>query len=530
MLRNIARIALAVLAAAAVAQPARAEIRALIVAVAGYTDPIPSLEGPPNDAAALRRLLQAQGATDIVTLSDADATRASVRTALEGLGKRSRPGDWVIFFYAGHGAQAKSRDPDETDGLDEFMALSGFRVARPDANQFILDDDLRGWLTNFFPTTVNVLQIADACHSGTLNRAVFAPTPFRRRTLDNPLAITLPPSPPDPAARSAVVGDPPNLVYVGAAQDNQFALEGPLPRGDSPARGLLTYALEGALQDRRPNGRLAADLDDDGRLSLSELASTLETRTRELSSTQQWSSAAVPPSNERSVIFQPLKAPPPDERPVEVKAADDRAAELLSGRGPWASVPRGAPDLTWSAQEGWVTDSRGDRVADNLTSAEQLAGVILKRKAVGQLAASADERVLKVQVGPKGPGQLYRNGEAVDLAVTHRGAAGGYLTAFNLAGDGTVQMLYPLDGEGDGRVEAGGAPVTLARTKAAKPFGVDNVVAIVTPSAPAVLRAALRRIDGKRDPMGAAGLVRDELDQAKGRAAVALGELYTGPQ
>jgi len=512
------------------AHPAHAEIRALIVAVSQYTAPIPSLEGPPNDAAALKNLLQAQGATDIVSMADAQATRSNIRAALEGLGKRSKPGDWVIFFYAGHGAQAKSRDPTEADGMDEFMALSGFRVARPDTNQYILDDDLRGWLVNFFPTTVNVLQIADACHSGTLNRAIVAPTPFKRRSaLDNPMAISLPPSPPDPTRLPpSAAADPPNLVYVGAAQDNQFALEGPLPRGDSPSRGLLTYALEGALKDRRPNGHLAADMDDNGQLSLAELASTLETRTRELSSTQQWSSSAVPARNERSVIFQPLKAPPPDERPIEVKAADQQAADLLGGRGPWASIPRGTPDLTWSAKDGWVTDSRGDRVAENLTSAEALTGVIMKRRAISQLAASANERQLKVAIGPRPKGQLYKNGETVDLAVTHRGEPA-YLTAFNLASDGTVQMLYPLEGDGTGQMGAGQTRVVMARTRAAPPFGVDNVVAIATPGDPKVLRAALKRIDGKRDAMVAAGLIRDELDQAKGQAAMALGELYTGP-
>ena len=102
-------------------------------------------------------------------------------------------------------------------------------------------------------------------------------------------------------------------------------------------------------------------------------------------------------------------------------------------------------------------------------------------------------------------------------------------TAFNLASDGTVQMLYPLEGDGNGQMVAGQTRVVMARTKAVPPFGVDNVVAVVTPGEPTVLRAALKRIDGKRDAMVAAGLVRDELDQAKGQAAMALGELYTGP-
>ena len=127
----------------AICAPARAEIRAVLVAVSEYTAPIPSLEGPPNDAAALRTVLEAQGAKDIVTLRDGQATRANIRGALEAIGKRSKPGDWVIFFYAGHGAQAKARDATEADGMDEFLALGGFQVSTPDPNQFILDNDLR---------------------------------------------------------------------------------------------------------------------------------------------------------------------------------------------------------------------------------------------------------------------------------------------------------------------------------------------------------------------------------------------------
>jgi len=516
-------------AVAALSAPAHAEIRALVVAVAKYTAPIPSLEGTPNDAAALTGLLQAEGAKDIITLKDDQATRTSIRAALQALGKRSKPGDWVIFYYAGHGAQAKARDDTEADGLDEFLALGGFRSAKPDTEQFILDNDLRGWLMNFFPTSVNVLQIADACHSGTMNRAVGATNRFKARAaMTNPMAIALPDPPKDPMAIAPNAGDPPNLVYVGAAQDNQFALEGPLPAGDSPSRGLLTYALEGVLKDHRPNGHLAADLDDDGKLSLAELATSLETRTRELSSTQQWSSAFVPPRNERSVIFQPLKAPPPEDKPIEVKAADDQAADILAGKGPWASISRGVPDLTWSAKEGWVTDSHGDRIAENLKTPEELTGVIMKKKAVMELAGSANERALKVDVGPRPAGQLYKNGETVDLAVTHKGAAA-WLTAFNLAGDGTVQLLYPLEGDGDGKMAAGDARVVLARTKAARPFGVDNVVAVASPAEPKLLRAALNRMNGKREAMAAAGAVHDELDQGHGQAAMALGELYTGP-
>ena len=62
---------LAAVVVAAFAAPAQAEIRALIVAVSQYTAPIPSLEGPPNDAAALKAVLAEQGAKDIVSIQDA---------------------------------------------------------------------------------------------------------------------------------------------------------------------------------------------------------------------------------------------------------------------------------------------------------------------------------------------------------------------------------------------------------------------------------------------------------------------------
>ena len=65
-------------ASVALGGPAAAEIRAVLVAVSVYTAPIPSLEGPPNDAAALKSLLEAQGARDIVVLQDAKDRKSVV--------------------------------------------------------------------------------------------------------------------------------------------------------------------------------------------------------------------------------------------------------------------------------------------------------------------------------------------------------------------------------------------------------------------------------------------------------------------
>ena len=506
---------------------ARAAVRALIVGVAAYDSPrVSPLEGPRNDAAAMAALMLGQGATDIITLLDHAATRESIRAALAELATRVEPGDWIVFFYAGHGAQAVARDQQEADGLDEFLVLSGFHPEAPEPSQFVLDNDLHRWLQELFPADVNILQIADACHSGTLNRSFSSAAGFRaRKALTNPMVSRLPVVSSDPIVSRALVGPGANVVFIGASQDDQLALEGPLPRADSPTRGVLTYALESALRDRRDDGRLAADLDLDGRLSLAELTAALTTRTRQISGTRQWSRAVIPKGNERSEIFLPLMPDADEDPPVRIKAADGEAAEVLGGRGPWASVDEGQPDLIWFAREGTLTDAKGDRIADNLTSTEGILGAIANRGALKRLYRAADERQLKVEIGPHRPGELYHRDDVLEIKVK-LGAASGFLTAFNLTGDGVVQLIYPLEDEGPGRV-GNGERQTLIAAFAGPPFGADHIVVVVTGEEPVSLRTALQRMNGRRESAAAASLVISEVERDAG--VLALGEVFTGP-
>src|SRR4051812_34431332 len=88
---------------------AQAETRALLVGVSNYTSPlIPDLRGPANDVAAMEALLRGQGASDLVVLRDDGATRTTIEKALHDLGQRSKPGDWLVVYFSGHGAQAQA--------------------------------------------------------------------------------------------------------------------------------------------------------------------------------------------------------------------------------------------------------------------------------------------------------------------------------------------------------------------------------------------------------------------------------------
>jgi hypothetical protein len=545
-----------VLAAAGLAGPVQAETRALLVGVTEYTSPgIPDLEGPTNDLVAMEQLLRAQGATDISVLRDGNATRTSIETAVHALGLRAKPGDWVVVYFSGHGAQAQAAQKgDEDDNLDEFLVLSGLDLEKPDPEQYITDNDFHAWFALYIPPQVDVLQMADACHSGTLNRSVdrrawrFTPRLAAYRG-DAPLQLTRPaPRFADlsigrgPQAAAGEVTDLPNVVFIGAAQDDQLALEASLPTESSPSRGLLTYSFEQALTAKSADGAgLAADTDRDGTVSIGELGAYLDAQTRALTGSRQWSSTRFPAGRERAALFKASRpaatqatAAPAPPKPA-VFAADRKAAALLAGQPGWTVAARATDaDFVWDAPAGTVLRRSGDVVARRVTALPALRGVLEKWAVMEQLRPLLSTQTAKVVIGPKGEGARYDPGARVNVAVTTpskpTAAAAPYVTVFNLAADGEVQTLYPVGAEdGDGRAPARGGAIDLLTTQVVEPYGADHVLAVITPQKPDGLRGLLRTLEGSRASAQVAAAVRSELAKGGAGAGVSVGELYTGP-
>ena len=130
-------------------------------------------------------------------------------------------------------------------------------------------------------------MIADACHSGTLNRSIdpraFHFTPrLAFRGDQAAFELTTRPGPrfpgvlggqDAPQGGSLERADLSNVVYIGAAQDDQLVLEASLPVEGAPSRGLLTYSFEQGLTSVGADGKtLAADLNGDGKKQSSEEA------------------------------------------------------------------------------------------------------------------------------------------------------------------------------------------------------------------------------------------------------------------
>jgi hypothetical protein len=215
---------------------------ALIVAVGKYkNNKINSLLGPPNDARRFYELLTSKNGgyefpkENVCLLLDEDATTARFKEAFEKtLVERAREKDVAVFYFAGHGSQARDRNGDEPDQWDETLM---FHDARTPGVGDLVDDELNTMLARLGSKTKNIVVIFDSCNSGTADRGPSAGTFIARFQ---------PPDDTGETERAGVgAGDGgagwvpetiPGMVVFSAATDGTSALE----RG---GRGVFTDAI-----------------------------------------------------------------------------------------------------------------------------------------------------------------------------------------------------------------------------------------------------------------------------------------------
>lgn len=526
-----------------------AETRALLVGAWQFRSPlIMDLAGPENDLAAMETLARAQGATDVTVLRNDGVSRTTVETALHALGLRAKAGDWILLYYTGHGALAEAATKGTRDGdTDQFLPLPGFDPDAIDPERFIVDKDFYTWLALYVPRGVQVLMIADTCHSGTLHRSVdpraMGMTP--RLTLGaRNVELGARPAPRFASvlagggvpAQAASRDDLPNLFFVSAARDDQIAWENALPVEGAPTRGFLTWSFEQGLTSARADGQgVAADQDGDGRIAIGELATYLNAQVRMLSGQRQDSNTIIPPGREGQALFAIVPPPPapPAQPPLPgLYVADVQARASMAGDHPWRLLadPKGA-DFVWDAPRRVMLRRTGDMVAQDVRGPAQVRGVIDKWAAIEALRPMLSEQRARVMIGPRDNGARYPAGAPVTLALAPVGAmdtAPRYATVFNVASDGTVQRLFPVAGEdGEGRLPPGQS-LPLLETQVIAPFGTDHVVALVTPTPPSDLRLLLRTVENQRAAPRLVGAVRDALAKAGGQGSLSIGELYAG--
>lgn len=140
---------------------------ALCVGIDQYS--IKPLSGCVNDARQWREALENLGfATSF--LADGEATYDGIVSSLRKLIKGSRPGDQLVFQYAGHGTHVDDVNGDEalaTPGDTQDEALVPFDFS---SGRFLIDDDI-GEIMDDLPAGVSLTCFMDCCHSGSNTRA-----------------------------------------------------------------------------------------------------------------------------------------------------------------------------------------------------------------------------------------------------------------------------------------------------------------------------------------------------------------------
>lgn len=144
-----------------------------------------------NDVTIIKTLLLEQGtiADNITVLTNAEATKSGIVTAMDQLRGRVQKGDVVYIHFSGHGQQVTDLNGDEVDYFDEawipYDAKKRFIPGEYEGENHIIDDDLNAFLNGLrskVGTLGKIILVADACHSGSGSRSLMNEEEYVRGT------------------------------------------------------------------------------------------------------------------------------------------------------------------------------------------------------------------------------------------------------------------------------------------------------------------------------------------------------------
>lgn len=127
-----------------------------------------------KDAVTMHHIAERAGVQDIVVVTDKKGvgspnfpTRSVVLKKIREVGGRCKPGDWFVWFWAGHGVNVPDYEGDEASGMDQAFVTPDER-GRLTESAVLIDDEFAMALDAFVPLGVRILCICDCCHSGSI--------------------------------------------------------------------------------------------------------------------------------------------------------------------------------------------------------------------------------------------------------------------------------------------------------------------------------------------------------------------------
>lgn len=511
--------------------PERGAVRAVLVGVDLYRN-VPPLHGAVADAEDLSITLRSVGVEDMNLLKDGDASRDNILKTIESVTERTRPGDLVVLGIAGHGSSEPERvKGSKPNGRDEVYVLAGFDTRLPGSRERIFGDEFKALIKGLEAKGADVLFIADTCHAGGMTRdvdprsdgLVWRQVPTYRIQEDDltPIATT--------ADALATSFDFKRLTFMAAVDENSKSPEISIP-GVEQKRGALSYAMARAFEG-------AADRDGDGTVTRRELFEYARQTVYQFTNQRQNIFTESPPDSDldRSVVFAYEGAAAADAAPPQAASGGQApppgggqaATILVAALGDASALDGVGPALTpfklGSAEQAELVfdPARREAVADGDViatdvGAQDIPFVVDRMAALAMLKQVAGKSPETVRVTPSD--QVHHAGDKAGVAIS--GIAGRNLVLFDITGDGTVQMLYPIPSDPQGPLQ-GDFSVDL---KVVPPFGTDLLVAVTSAQRMPMLEDFLNQNDRRR----AAGSVAGQFEKLlPADARVGFSVLYT---
>jgi hypothetical protein len=501
-----------------ISNPDGGQVRALVIGIDDYQH-VRKLKGATADARDIESTLQAMGVQDITALINDQADRSSVLREISALVERTKTSDLIFLSIAGHGTQEPERiKGSEPDGMEDVFLLPAFETTASGSQQRILGSEFNHFIKQFELRGAKVIFIADTCHGGGMAREIdprAAEMSFRQIPAYTLLADTLQPvsDPSDP--RSELDLD--HTAFLAAVDRSTKAPEVRIP-GIDGLRGALSYAFSRAIEGN-------ADANHDGKVTLKELFANVRQVVYQLSDQRQnvvtMTSPNLSPDTDIafsltrgvSLIQGPIEtsqSPAPGQSapaaapaisapnttrpdaPIRLAAHDGKLSyftTLTPRDGGVQSVqPTDNPDLIWDPVSHDVI-SWGDVIAYGVDIAD-LATVIDRTAAVRALKRMATQSPQVMRVSPDD--RKYHNDQTVEIDLSD--AAGRALVVFDISGNGTIQMLYPI-GSDASPVQSASLRLPL---RVREPFGADQIVAITSRQRMVELEKVLLQVDRRR--------------------------------
>lgn len=518
--------------------PDGAAVRALVIGIDDYQH-VRKLKGAVADATDIVTSLKSMGVGDVVELTNAQADRAGVLREISALVERTKSNDLVFLSIAGHGTQEPERvKGSEPDGMENVFLLPGFETTAAGSVERILGSEFNHFIRQFELRGAKVIFVADTCHGGGMVRDIdprAAEMSFRQVPRYTLLVDELKPVSDSNDPKSELDLD--HTAFLAAVDRNTKAPEVRIP-GIDGLRGALSYAVARAVEG-------SADINHDGEVTLKELFSNVRQVVYQLSDQRQnivtvsspaqtpdtdvafgltrgvvliqgpaartapnQSSAAAPPEGQAppaatgkgptvptlAATTEPVttEAPARLAAPIRLAALDGKTNYFV-GVAPkdvpvQAVQPTDNPDLIWDPVSHDVI-AWGDVVAYGMDVAS-LPTVVDRTAAVRELKRIATRSPQMMRIWPDDRQQRAGQTVEVDLSDVKSRA----VLLFNVSGDGTIQLLYPV-----------GSDAALARSaslrlplRVGEPFGAEQIVAVTSQQRMVELETVLLQLNRRR--------------------------------